>query len=817
MCRASFYMRGVCFRFAISVQLFLVSCFDVQGGEDMEVLMPLVIDDKHRVECEALVSAQGDSVRLLWDEIRESFEDLVARETYESLAKRVSGEGRLGLEDLAAVGISGKLDLRSLTIFVEIPPSLLKTQVIPMSGRNVLDRFSSPVAPSELSGFLNFRMQVANQMGGGSRDGLQSPIFGLEQALQFRGWVLEQGARLDVRKNSALERRFSRVVRDVPEKRVRYSFGDIRSVARSFQDSVSLLGFTVERENRLQPFHQPRPRGQSDLFLDSESEVEIFVNGERVRSLHLAPGPYRMEDLHLGAGLTDVEMVVTDQWGVEKRIDLNFAFDQALLAPGEKDYYLGAGWKPGSTTLAGGYDWEQPVMSGFYRRGFSNVHTREWNFQGARDVVQGGVNSTWASSIGTFRCELGASGERSEGVGYALGLTYIKYSSRDRSDPSRGQWRFDLHHYSPQFRGIDGRSGQRAVVDLRMAHSRQLPWGMGSSFGAGYSRSSSETENSFYGTTSFSKRFSAGFSSRLNLSVRTDAVQGMMFGANLRFEWSFGRNRKHRLGTAFNSQSKTRELHYSYHPVTQLRAWRGSADLKQAAGGQWMADMRAGYASPRAELDLGQSMMEQDGGLSTRTSLQLGSSLAFAGGHWAVSRPINDAFVLVTGHDSLDGVDVKLNDQGQGEEASLNRWGTAVLANVQSYFPKSVRVEPAEDLPFAYDMGPANYSATMGYKSGSHIAIGSEPTVFVSGHVANRSGAPFALQVGEVVQLGKADWNPLTVFTTREGTFAIEGLRAGDYEIRWFDGNYSAVGFTIPEEAGETIDLGSLIVEEGSN
>ncbi len=338
-------------------------------SEDLEMLLPFVVDETLLLECSALVSSQGDSVHVRWADLADSFQTLLRDESLRELIDEVSEEGYLALTDIEAAGLTASFDLQSLEIAVQVPPRLLRTRSVRMSGRTVHDASIPTVSPSEVSGFFNVRMLAANQVGSGQADGLQSPTFSFEQMFNVRNWVLELGETLDTAGKASLGRQYGRVIRDVPSKRVRYSMGDLRVAAASFQDSVPFLWFGLERENRLQPFHQPRPRAHSELFIEKESEVEIFVNGDRVRRMRLTPGPYRIEDLQLTAGSTEVEMVVTDEYGVEKRIDLSFAFDQALLATDESDYYLGFGWKPKSGNLDDGYSWNEPVLSGFYRWG----------------------------------------------------------------------------------------------------------------------------------------------------------------------------------------------------------------------------------------------------------------------------------------------------------------------------------------------------------------------------------------------------------------------------------------------------------------
>ena len=800
------------FMFVVGIGSFPVQA-DSDRQQEIEMILPVRIGQSNYVECEAMIAPQSGEVRLLWAGLEESLSELLRETNIAALTKRVQQDGYLPLPALTLEGLEAEFDEQSLEVKLQVPPQLLRMRTVSMGGKVLVDESIPSLEPSELSGYLNVRMLGEARAGGDRSEALRIPALSVEQVINVRDWALEFAGVVDSNnRGTPWARQFTRLIRDVPNKRVRYAFGDLRSAAVSFQESVSMIGFSVERENRLQPFHQPRPRAQSELFLDHDSDVEIFVNGIRVRRLQLSPGPYRIEDLQLEAGNTDVLMVVRDKYGVEKQIDLNFSFDQSLLAANETDYYLGMGFQPQSGVLRDGYAWGQPLVSGYYRQGRSDVLTSDWNFQASRDMVQTGASAILASKLGTFRGELSSSVSRMGGFGYAIGLSYIRFAGRGLLSQRKGQWRTDLYHYSPEFSGIDFRGGGRPVLDYSVTHSRQLPWGIGSSFGVGYQHRKRGTPDSFSARASVNKRFSRRFSSRLNLNLRHGGGRETVFGASLRFEWSFGAAKRHRLAAGVDTHANSRDLQYGYQPASQLRSWRGSADLKQVDGGPWQGDLRAGYTSSRFDFDAGQSFVEREGQLTSVSRFQLGSSLAFAGGHWGISRPINDSFALVTGHESLKGIPIEINDQGQGAEARLDRLGPAVVSEVQSYYPKTIRVEAPEELAFGYDLGAGRYLLNSTYRSGTHFTIGSEPTVFARGRLIDGGASPISLKAGEVHHLSELEWEPQTVFTTREGDLMIDGLKSGEYELRWFDETLAPVRFRVPQDSEGSVDLGTLEV-----
>jgi len=783
-------------------------------GDELALVLPVVVDQEAMVECESLVSPDGSVLWLQWQSLSGTLEDRIINEVYSILSDMIDVDGFVELNSLKENGLFVQFDMETLEVTLAIPPKLRKLREISLGSQRSVNSTVPIVQPSDWSGYLNVQMQ-ASQAYGSSAVGTGSfemQALSLEPVLNYRNWVVETKGTLDPGDRRIWNRQSTRLIRDIPDRRTRFALGDIRPSAVAFQDPVMLMGLSVNRENRLQPFRHSRPAAHTQLFIERDSEVEVFVNGERVRQLQLAAGPYRLQDLQLSEGSSDVEVVVTDQFGVEKRIDLSFAFDQALLAVGESDFSYAVGFRPESGQAEEGYDFGEPVLSAFRRSGLSDVLTSGWNFQASREVGQVGTEGIWATQWGTLRGELGGGYAQDSRFGYAMGMSFLRYSNQKREKRDSGQWRADLYHYSPRFRGIESAESGGSPLDFRIGHSRQLPWGLGASFGLGYQKGRRRSKDQITARASFSKRFRKRLSGRFSMNARTGSKGGMTYGASLRLEWALGAGGRQRFSSGLDTRSRSRELQYAYSPESTLNAWRGSASLRQGMEGELAGELQAGYVHHRSEFDLAQSVRERDGEIGGVTKFQLGSALAFADGRWAISRPISDSFVLVTGHESLKGKKVNVNELSKGAEAQLNRMGPAVVADVQSYYPRAIGIEPPDELDFGYDLGPSVYSYESAYRSGSRIMIGSEPLLFASGKFEDSEGSPFSLQAGDVQALDDEKTEPQTVFTSREGAFTIEGLRSGEYEIQWFDEDVLPSRFSVPIDATDFVDLKTLVV-----
>ena len=783
----------------------------VPTGEEMAMMVPVAVDEMFEVECEALISMDAQRVWLLWKDLEEVVADRLAESQLAVLVSQLQ-DGFVSLDSVKEQGLRARFDGAALTVEIGIPAELRRTTSISMVGVSVENDYTVVTEPSDWSGYLNFRLGAERTYPSQGMGSAFQPTLGYQHVTGQRAGVMGGGGVFSGGRGYEWRRQPTRAFYDLPGKRVRYALGEMPVATVGLQDPVMVLGMSVARENSLQPFRRPQPRAGSSLFLEQDSQVEVLVNGQSVRVLSLKAGPYRIQDFQLGAGANEVELVITDRYGVETRKSLDFAFDEQLVAEGETDYAMGVGFRPLDEGFVAGYDWGQPVVSGYFRRGLSSVVTGGGYVQGGRDTAQIGLDGIWAVGGGALRGDVSFSGARESGLGYAFRLSYLRYASSRPARRGKGQWRFDLGHYGRRFRGIDSEEGGRPLLDVRMAHSRRLPWGIGGNFGLGYQHHRSGQGDTFSGRTSFSKRIGSRVSSRLALRASARGDRGFGFDMSFRLEWTFGGSRQHRLSSGFDSRTLSRDLQYSYTPTTTWNQWRGGADWRQHASGDWTTDLRADLSHHRAEFEFGQTIAQQGSALVGSTRFQVSSALAFADGHWGLSRPISDSFALVTGHENLRGRTVDVNWTDGAAETKMDSLGPAVVTSVQSNYPRVVTVHPPDDLPLGYDLGPGEYLVTSGFRGGTLIRIGGELALFGEATVLDESGNPFGLQAGELRALDRPEELAATVFTGRDGRTMFESLYPGRYEIQWFDPSTVPLAFDVPTTDEEAVDLGTLIV-----
>ena len=200
-------------------------------------------------------------------------------------------------------------------------------------------------------------------------------------------------------------------------------------------------------------------------MLREPATVTVVVNGVPSRTIRLDAGSYNLQDLPLTGGANRVDLVIEDDAGGRRIVSFDFFQDVSLLAPGIDEYDFNAGVRSDSD-LSGRYLFtNQPVFTGFYRRGISSQVTLGANAQASRDAVQLGGEATWGSSIGLFTLEAAGSDIRDFGTGAAVRLQY-RFSTPLQQ--LSGERRFDVlaEFHTRNFGGIDGSLPSNPFIGL---------------------------------------------------------------------------------------------------------------------------------------------------------------------------------------------------------------------------------------------------------------------------------------------------------------------------------------------------------------
>ncbi|MCH7943439.1 MAG: hypothetical protein IIB67_09445, partial [Proteobacteria bacterium] len=178
----------------------------------------------------------------------------------------------------------------------------------------------------------------------------------------------------------------------------------------------------------------------------------------------------------------------------------------------------------------------------------------------------------------------------------------------------------------------------------------------------------------------------------------------------------------------------------------------------------------------------------------------LSSAIAFADGYVGISRPIADSFAIIVPHNSMADSLIGVNPGIGGWDAAS--WpGPAVLSSLRSFETTVLAIE-APDVAANVDLGEDHPAVHAGYRTGTVVPIGAEPTVAVRGRLLDENGEPVALKAGRLEEPADSQ-----IFTNRNGVFVATGLTEGAYRLTVSGRRY---GFAVEAVKPGFIELGDL-------
>ncbi len=701
--------------------------------------------------------------------------------TVSAVLGQASSDGFVSLDALQAVGVSVTFDRSAIELVVALDADSRMRRTIPLG----FETLSDPPLADQSEPFsiaLSYQASLDYEHVGADQ-GLQSPRVNLDLNGRFKPFAFENQFSYDGNlDDDRFRRQASRLIFDQPFKSLRWTAGDQVSQPVSFQNSVDVAGFGLSRLT--QTYEAGRSLAAStsrSLTLRAPATVEIYVNGLPVRTVQLPAGVYDLTDLPLTAGANAVQIVVQDEAGGRQVINFDFFSDFELLAPGLSEFDFQAGVRAPFIDGVREYG-DEPVATGFYRRGLTEQLTGGLNFQISEIAQQVGAEALWGTPVGLFNFDGSVSNIDGIGSGFAGRVQYRL--SQDMSE-LRGVRRLDLsvEHRSRNFGSLEDVSPVNRfswVVTAR--YSQPLRPDIAFNAGADYAVSRDGREDRYGGSAGLSWRYDNRTSINGRLSYISDT-----FGD--RDEWSVGVTAVRRFGIAGSASAsfETRDDRYQFGiaraPIRPLNDFGYSAQLIRSDG-DYGVDGSLTWFSNRGDVGVAHQTSFDEGGdvVSQVSSLRAAGSIAMAGNRVAVGRRVGNAFAIVEGHPTLEGADVLVGGRFTDDViARTDAFGLA-LAPLGAYSRQTV-IYDAPDAPAGYDLGSGAVELYPWLHSGYVITVGSAYNVTAVGNLLDADGNPLVLKGGVARSLTDPDAPPQQMFTNRAGRFGVSGLSIGRWRL----------------------------------
>ncbi len=790
--------------FAVLIIIFsLESSHAWEEGRE-KVPLQLLIDNRSAGTVSTLISlTEPDSILVNKEELFAVLDDKLDEKVMESLQNVSAGYGWIDLSLLREAGIEAVYKSEDLAVSLAIPLDLRQVERVSIQRQSIPDS-SKIIQPAPFSAYLNLRTQLDILM--------QEPQFlfpynlSADSAFNLYGWVLEAGLihGFDGYPDTFfINPSVIRVVKDFPKIESRLYTGDLSYGLRGFQSYQKLQGIGITRLWDISQKPLYSSTGETELVIYNPSRVEVYLNDQKIRTLHLSPGRYSVQDFMIKSGVNKVKLVIIDSFGNTEEKEYSVPFDSHLVPRGESAFSYALGIPQ--------YKLDIPRFTGFHSYGFTDYLTAGINAQITLDQQMVGLNAVLATPLGTLGGDIAFSQIGEVGFDFAARLQYRYQNLTNRWIPI-----FSLlwTYMGERFGALGNISPSNLYShEVRGTVSFQLPLKTNFTISPFYRKGGEPKKDIFGFSLAGGKPFSKDTSLRFSFDFDFPAGEPLQWRGRVSLSLSLSSIRTY-TSVSHDIQTGRTGISASSRSETQRRGLNVSAGVQGwPAEDLWDNTCYASFDYPGYRVNAGVAdtiTVTENGerGVSNRLTVRAATALVFAEKYLGISSPVGDSFAIIVPTGKLKEWTLGVNPIAGSYLAVSDFLRSPILSGLQSYSYENIAVE-SPDLPVEYDIGSSFYTLYPSYRSGTVIEVGIETTVYIQGRLISEKGEPIDLKTGEVVSLQEG--GPSSIFfTDREGNFYLYGLNPGDYRLYLNidpDVNYT---FTIEEGTEGLIDLGEI-------
>jgi outer membrane usher protein len=663
--------------------------------------------------------------------------------------------------------VSAKLDEEQLQIHLQADPTLLPVQSSDFSTyRSILPWQGGT------SAYLNYGISAFRDAGGERGFGFTPTI-----NASVQNWNLR--SRQDyLSGGQGWQRLDSSLTYDSPDQMMRFTLGDLSPATGALGRGVAMAGIGLSRVFSMQPEFETKPGLSGGAPVTSPSTAEIYVNGVVVKNMNLQPGMYQFQDLSYFSGFQDISVVIRDQYGNRQVYNMPYYFDDSLLKAGlhEFNYNLGLERKDGFDHYQG------LALSGLHRFGVTDSLTMGLRMERTQERQSAGALMN--VRLGDYGV-LGGAASWADNAGEQGYAALMNYRYENQNFNLRGMAQKQSSHYLPS-------SIMLPVPEL----SASLGMGFGhagiGNWGVDVSR---QTGGSAAAETAWRLSYSASLMSNVSVSTSLSLRdRGAMGFVNL--TWMFDSAMS--AGSSFQRDELNQQRVNTYLSKTAARGegWGYRLNAEHSEQGV-LAD---GFVQGRfARSQLTGTARQYESGVATRVNIE--GALAYADGHWGLTRPIDQSFALVQSQ-NLSGVGVRQNGQLIGR---TSKDGYLWVPDLGSYGQQQLELAQ-NDIPIEYDVPQLRMDVMPGQNMGKLLVFEAERLRAWEAKLLNEAGqsladTPFVL---------KSAAGSYPFVTSLSGAVYLERLSPGRYQLL-AESVPCSVEVLIPERDEVIVDLGSFV------
>jgi outer membrane usher protein len=734
---------------------------------------------------------------------------------------QVSGEPHISLRAMA--GVSFTFDEKTLTLNIKADPSLFPMTFVDFAGQPLQNVYY----PKESSLFLNYGVQY--QAG----DGFTFQSLNLSNEVGIRrGDYLFLADTLFTKDSGHgnFVRLHTSVIHDDREKLQRTTYGDLFASSGSLGSSVNMGGIGITKVFSMDPYLITYPTlnvvGQASL----PSEVDIYVNGIKIRTERISPGEFQLRNFSAYGGAGVVELVVRDSFGREQRYRYPFyAADNILLKKGLHDFSYNIGFLR-EKFASESNRYSKPAVVAFHRYGLSDSLSIGFRGEATEDVVNAGPQATvglWTFGV----LNLSLSGSVGHGAGTATDVSYQYQTGRFNT-------RLFYQYFSKSYGLItaDSPGFLRKYV-------------AGADFGYTYPKFGSlsldlSTQKTYEGTEKriitfgYSKNIFGNVTLNSTFSRSWDTTAG--YSNNIFVGLTYTPKTDLSISARHDSTNNSGTEAIQIQKNAPLGEGIGFSALVQRnyAPGQDdrftidpMLQFNGRYGILRGEANASQT----GGTLAAQYQLNASGALVLLDGVASLTRPVTDSFAVVKVGD-IKGVTVRSGGQDIGKTDSSGR---VFITNLSSYNDDQIAIND-KDIPIEYYFPTVKKLVSPSLRSGSCVGFMVKKIQPVTGTLAIRFNGelkPLEFYEAEVQVDGRKVAFPtgaggefyIDISQSEEfkkSTSSVENncssiandtsafLKPGRYQASvQYEGRRHSFTLTIPDTTDPIIDLGQVVFD----
>ena len=382
----------------------------------------------------------------------------------------------------AGSGAQVTFDDATQSVELMLPPSAFVTTRNQASAAD-----APPVTPAGLGGFLNYdlygeRIVDQTSLGGYFEAGAFGEYGVLTSSLIAQDVSGSQPAPSGVVDGSMV--RLDTTYRiDFPERMQTLRIGDSISTAGAWGRAARFGGIQFGTNFSTQPTLVTMPLLSTQGEALVQSTVDVFVNGQRVASDSVPPGPFTIDNLPPVSGAGQLQVVVTDAFGRQQVLSQPYYSGRSLLAAGLNEYSVEVGAiREDYSSRSNEYG--DVIAAATFRRGFTDRFTAEVHAEGQQGGASalGSDASLQVGTLGIVSLTAAIGGE--DGYGWLGGIgierngphlsvfARTRYSSADFAQ--LGTQDEEYHPRQRSFAGVGWNFGRPG--NLQVTYGTQSNW-----------------------------------------------------------------------------------------------------------------------------------------------------------------------------------------------------------------------------------------------------------------------------------------------------------------------------------------------------